>query len=268
MKREYRGLSKRTQRLLAMPEGIDVDFKRDVTGVHGSDLVAFANSLRGGTLLIGIDEYTTEDGVQRGQICGCDVDDNARLTLVNKATGCFPNVDLDIYIENLSATPILRVEIPSGPVKPYCTQGGQYSIRADGRNRALYPEELLSIFMDREGEQFLSRFRHAVNRLEHQVGGIGHTLSEGMLDVSHHIHDLDDQLKRTLTHIGRLTDSTKKRSRNLMQTLKESQDSISNLERELLTDSSQKQRITLLREIAGKLEQVLVHIENESNGDS
>ena len=76
MKREYRGLSKRTQRLLAMPEGIDVDFKRDVTGVHGSDLVAFANSLRGGTLLIGIDEYTTEDGVQRGQICGCDVDDN------------------------------------------------------------------------------------------------------------------------------------------------------------------------------------------------
>ncbi|NVK41976.1 MAG: ATP-binding protein [Oceanospirillaceae bacterium] len=267
MRREYRRITERTRRLLAMPEGVNVDFKRETTAVHASDLVAFANAATGGTLLIGIDEYTTSDGVQRGRVVGCDVDDSARLSLVNKATGCYPNIDVEIFTENLAAKPILRIEIPSGHARPYCTQSGQYMIRADGRNRALYPEELLSIFMDREGEQFLSRFRNAVFRLEHQVSGISHSLSDGLLLVSQHIHDLDDQLKRTHSRIDQLTDSNKKRSRNMLQAVRDSQDSIGNLERLLNEGRGSRRYQALLKEIEDKLAGMLETI-GDSGGDN
>lgn len=251
-----------------MPEGVNVDFKREASAVHAADLVAFANAAAGGTLLIGIDEYTTTDGVQRGRVVGCEVDDSARLSIVNKATGCYPNIEVEIFAENLAAKSILRIEIPSGHAKPYCTQGGQYSIRADGRNRALYPEELLSIFMDREGEQFLSRFRNAVFRLEHQIGGISHSLSDGLLQVSLHIHDLDDQLKRTLSRIGQLTDSHKKRSRNVLQAIRDSQDSLGNLERLLGEgDGSQQRYQRLLQEVENKLAGILETIDGENGGE-
>ncbi len=268
MKKEYRGITGRTRRLLQMPEGVNVDFKRQAAAVHASDLVAFANTASGGTLLIGIDEYTSTDGVQRGQVVGCDVDDGARLSLINKATGCYPNVEVQVFIENLGARPILRVEIPSGQGKPYCTPSGQYMMRTDGRNRALYPEELLSIFMDREGEQFLSRFRNAVLRLEQQVGGISLSINDGLLQVSRHIHDLDDQLKRTFSRIDQLTDSSKKRSRNMLQTLRDSQESISNLERLLSEGNGNQQRYqVMLREVEDKLGGLLESITGDTGVD-
>ncbi|MBS99061.1 MAG: ATP-binding protein [Oceanospirillaceae bacterium] len=263
MKREYRRLSRRTQSLLAAPEGINVDFKREVQAVRSADLVAFANSPLGGTLLIGIDEYTSPDGVQRGRVVGCDVDDRARLLLVNKATECIPNIELQIVTENLSQSrPVLRVEIPSGRIKPYCTHGGEYRIRTDGRNRALLPEELLAIYMDREGEQFISRFRYAVSQLEHQVEGVNRSLSQGMLTVSQHLEDLDDQLRHTLHRIEQLTDSNKKRSRNLLQALRESQRSITQLE-QVVTPKMDAMGGTLLQDIEHKLGMLLDLIDND-----
>jgi hypothetical protein len=263
VKREYRRLSRRTQSLLAAPEGINVDFKREVQAVRSADLVAFANSPLGGTLLIGIDEYTSPDGVQRGRVVGCDVDDRARLLLVNKATECIPNIELQIVTENLSQSrPVLRVEIPSGRIKPYCTHGGEYRIRTDGRNRALLPEELLAIYMDREGEQFISRFRYAVSQLEHQVEGVNRSLSQGMLTVSQHLEDLDDQLRHTLHRIEQLTDSNKKRSRNLLQALRESQRSITQLE-QVVTPKMDAMGGTLLQDIEHKLGMLLDLIDND-----
>ncbi|WP_432695797.1 AlbA family DNA-binding domain-containing protein [Marinobacterium sp. YM272] len=263
MKREYRRLSRRTQQLLSAPEGVNVDFKREVQAIRSSDLVAFANSPQGGTLLVGIDEYTSPDGVQRGRVVGCDVDDRARLLLVNKATECIPNIEIKIYTENLSqARPILRVEIPSGHLKPYCTHGGEYRIRTDGRNRALLPEELLAIYMDREGEQFLSRFRDAVFQLEHQVEGVNHSLSSGMLSVSQHLEDLDDQLRHTLHRIEQLTDSNKKRSRNLLQALRESQRSILQLE-QVVVPRGTVTRSSLLEDIEHKLGMLLDLIDSD-----
>ena len=263
MKREYRRLSRRTQSLLAAPEGINVDFKREVQAVRSADLVAFANSPLGGTLLIGIDEYTSPDGVQRGRVVGCDVDDRAHLLLVNKATECIPNIELQIVTENLSQSrPVLRVEIPSGRIKPYCTHGGEYRIRTDGRNRALLPEELLAIYMDREGEQFISRFRYAVSQLEHQVEGVNRSLSQGMLTVSQHLEDLDDQLRHTLHRIEQLTDSNKKRSRNLLQALRESQRSITQLE-QVVTPKMDAMGGTLLQDIEHKLGMLLDLIDND-----
>ncbi len=268
MQREYRRLSRRTRLLLEAPEGVNVDFKREVQAVRSSDLVAFANSPLGGTLLIGIDEFTSPDGVQRGRIVGCDVDDKARLLLVNKATECIPNVELRIYTENLSQSrPILRVEIPSGHCKPYSTHGGEYRIRTDGRNRALLPEELLAIYMDREGEQFLSRFRHAVFQLEHQMEEINHSLARGILAVSQHLEDLDDQLRHTLHRIEQLTDSNKKRSRNLLQALRESQQSIVQLE-QAVVPRIDADGITLLQDIEHKLGMLLDLADSEAENGS
>ncbi|MBR9885141.1 MAG: ATP-binding protein [Oceanospirillales bacterium] len=250
--------------MLNAPESVNVDFKREVQAVRSAHLVAFANSPLGGTLLIGIDEYTSPDGVQRGRVVGCDVDDRARLLLVNKATECIPNIELKIYTENLSQSrPVLRVEIPSGHLKPYCTHGGEYRIRTDGRNRALLPEELLAIYMDREGEQFLSRFRDAVYQLEHQVEGVNHSLSKGMLAVSQHLEDLDDQLRHTLHRIEQLTDSNKKRSRNLLQALRESQRSIVQLE-EVVAPRVDSYSSGLLVDIEHKLGMLLDLIDTDT----
>jgi predicted HTH transcriptional regulator len=157
IRRESAELSERTLAMIASAESANVDFKREAHGVKSSDLVAFANSDEGGTLLIGIDEYTDEAGLQKGKVVGCDVDDNARLMMINKATDCVPSLEIQIFIENLNDKPIMRVEVPGGRMRPYCTSRGEYSIRTEGRNRALYPEELLTIFMDREGDKFLTR---------------------------------------------------------------------------------------------------------------
>ncbi|PSL13231.1 putative DNA-binding protein [Marinobacterium halophilum] len=268
MQREYRGLSRRTQYLLSLPEGVNVDYKREVQAIRSSDLVAFANTPQGGALLVGIDEYTSDSGVQRGRVVGCDVDDKARLTLINKSTGCIPIVEINIFTENLAASrPILRVEIPPGLHKPYCTQRGEYAVRTDGRNRALLPEELLAIFMEREGEQFLSRFRDAVHQLENQLGGVSHALSEGMLGVSERLYELDHQLQRTLGRIEQLTDSNKKRSRNLMQALRQSQAGIVQLENSIapvINDQGQH----LLQDIEHKLGMLLDLLDSDNGNGS
>lgn len=196
--REYRGISQRCNRLLKMPEGVNVDFKRDLAGIKTRTLVAFANSPQGGAVLVGVDEYTSGAGVQRGRIVGCAVDDAARMSVINKATDCIPNLDIEVYVENLARLPFLRIEIPSGHNKPYCTQRGEYAVRTDGRIRALFPDELLTIFVDREGEQFLSRFRNAVYQLENQVGLVNEALNSGILTVSDRLGHLDQQIRNIL----------------------------------------------------------------------
>ncbi|WP_210396841.1 AlbA family DNA-binding domain-containing protein [Motiliproteus sediminis] len=220
--REFRGISQRCHQLLKMPEGINVDFKRDLSGIKTRTLVAFANSPLGGAVLVGVDEYTTGDGVQRGCVVGCPVDDTARMSIINKATDCIPNLDIEVFVENVSRQPFLRIEIASGRHKPYCTQRGEYAIRTDGRIRALFPDELLAIFMDREGEQFLSRFRNAVYQLENQVGLVNEALNEGILGVSDRLGHLDQQICSILGGAdGRSPEVTLEELRAEMQQLRD-----------------------------------------------
>jgi len=220
--REFRGISQRCHQLLKMPEGVNVDFKRDLSGIKTRTLVAFANSPQGGAVLVGVDEYTTGDGVQRGCVVGCPVDDGARMNVINKATDCIPNLDIEVYVENVARQPFLRIEIPSGHNKPYCTQRGEYAVRTDGRIRALFPDELLAIFMDREGEQFLSRFRNAVYQLENQVGLVNEALNEGILGVSDRLGHLDQQIRDILGTSGRRSpEVTLAELRNEMRSLRQ-----------------------------------------------
>ena len=127
-------------------------------------MVAFANSEKGGVLLIGVDEINIKN-VQKGNIIGCDVGDSSKLVIMSKALGATPPISVSIYIENTIDLPIFRIEIPSGAQKPYCSEGGTYKIRKDGRNHALKPEELLNIFLVKESTKFNQRFKKATDQV-------------------------------------------------------------------------------------------------------
>ena len=79
MRSSFKRISKRAQQLLTSGESRFVDYKERVKGLHADDLVAFANSIDGGAILIGIQEATAADGTQIGEPIGHPVDDDTRL---------------------------------------------------------------------------------------------------------------------------------------------------------------------------------------------
>jgi predicted HTH transcriptional regulator len=167
--KQYSGLSGRAKTLLKSGETREVDYKENLKGLHAEDLVAFANSKRGGAILVGVEEFTNSAGTQEGRSVGCPVDDDARLQVLSKALSCSPAVEIELFIENLSGKPFLRIEIPGGSHKPYATSSGTYKVREDSRNNPLLPEALLKMFLQREGSEFRSRFSQATGTLENRM---------------------------------------------------------------------------------------------------
>ena len=161
----YMSISRRARALLNRQEGFDVDFKLTVKGVQATDLVAFANSERGGAILVGVGEVVDGNSMQKGRIIGCDVGDKERLYILSKSESCVPPVEVKIIIENYARKPFLRIEIPPGKDKPYCTAGGTYKIRGDGRTNTLLPGRLLSLFIEKQSELFFDRFREATKEI-------------------------------------------------------------------------------------------------------
>jgi ATP-dependent DNA helicase RecG len=171
-KREYKTLSKRVKSLLAHEEGYDVDFKRSVGDLKNEDVVAFANSEAGGAILIGVEETITTDGRQQGRIVGCSVGDRDKQSILSRTESCIPPIEVEIFVENSNRKPFFRVEILSGGQKPYCTSGGTYKIRGDGRNKALLPSRLLTMFMESESQEFIERFQNATAELERRLDSL------------------------------------------------------------------------------------------------
>jgi len=252
-KMEFQGLTKRTRAMLASNENSEVDFKREPSGVKSSDFVAFANA-NGGTLLIGVDEYTADSGMQRGKVVGCSIDDKARLALINKALECTPSIDVLVFTENIKNLPILRIEILPEQNRPFCNSRGEYSVRANGRNRALYPSELLNIFLESESELFYRRFQSVAIDLENQVKQVNSVLNADLNDVSHSIESFEAQLNKAFSRIGKLTDSSKKRTRSLLQNVKDNQLSLVNLERALVEDVSSQMHADHFNVLVEKLD--------------
>lgn len=183
MSREFKTISKKAREALDKPEGIGVEFKTKINGVKPSTLVAFSNSNTGGTILVGVEEERTCEGLERGKVVGCPISDDDRLQIQNMASDCIPPVKLSIFIENTNKNPFFRIEVPSGKNKPYCTKSGEYKIREDGRVRALHPDELLAIFMSKEGKKFLSQFKNAVAELEDSVESIDQAVSSELANL-------------------------------------------------------------------------------------
>jgi predicted HTH transcriptional regulator len=168
MKTEFKGLTQSTIKLLNKEENVDVDFKRE--GIESEDIVAFANSKNGGVILIGVDEIKDEPGkVIKGKIVGTKVGDPEKLKIINKATDCLPPIQVKITYENIDDLPIIKVIIPSGPFRPYCTRRGVYKTRVNGRNAPLDPDQLFEIFFEREGKKFIERFQEATKGLMNEL---------------------------------------------------------------------------------------------------
>lgn len=161
----FKRVSKRANLLLQRMEGYDVDFKQN-NEISSDDLVAFANSQGGGTILLGVKEATDSKGHQYGEIVGCRTGDPDRLKIVNKANDCVPPIKVRVIVENSRYTPFFRVEIPSGDHKPYCTKQGTYKTRDDGRNAALLPTFLLGMFVVAEGKKFADIYSSATERMQ------------------------------------------------------------------------------------------------------
>lgn len=198
---EFKALTAKTRKLLDSPEGHDVDFKSDADGIKQKDLIAFANSANGGTILVGVQEYTNEDGVQRGRICGCTVDDVSALKIRNQAADCIPPLELEVITENINKKAIFRIEIPRSERAPHCTKKGEYSIRSDRRTRGLFPEELLATFLQKESEQFLGKFRKAIAETEEKIDEMRLQLSADSTEIHDIVWQLKEDVGKELSNI-------------------------------------------------------------------
>jgi predicted HTH transcriptional regulator len=193
--RRTKTISKLTKTLLAEGEGERADFKRIPDGISADDLVSFANTDVGGSILAGIEEQSGSGGVQIGVVRGCDVTDSTILQITNKALSCVPPVAIEVYIENLGKTPFLRVDVSPSQTKPHCTPKGVYCRRDGSRNRPLHPGELLKMFLESESRAFAEKFEAAATRITNDLGEL-----EDSLDRS--IKSMADQLGWTDSKLG------------------------------------------------------------------
>lgn len=180
--------------LLNKEESYDVEFKESVSGLKSEDIVAFANSENGGIILIGVKEDKTSDGRQKGQAIGTKINDGLKLSILDKAQSCRPAVNVEICIEQVDSMDIYKIYIPSGTSKPYCTDSGIYKTRGDVRNQALYPTELLDLFMEQEKNKFISNFRESTKDLEEML----RETKRGMLEE---IKNMETSIEKSLDGI-------------------------------------------------------------------
>jgi hypothetical protein len=187
----FKGLSKRARDLLSGGEDRLVDYKEKLNGLHAEDLIAFANSEKGGAILIGVREISQPNGRQVGEPIGVSIDDESKLQIVSKALLCSPPVQAQVFVENLDQAPFFRIEIPSGSRKPHSTSNGTYKIREDGRNDPLLPAALLKMFVESEGAEFRRRFAEATGGLQKEM-----TKALGLVE------NLEDAISSRIREIG------------------------------------------------------------------
>lgn len=177
---------------LSSGENAEIEFKEKASGLDAEDLVAFANTTHGGTILIGVREATNASGIQTGVPVGHSVDDAVRLQILDKALSCSPPVRVELAIENADSKPFMRVTVPPGTQRPYSTKSGTYKIREDGRNAPLHPPQLLKMFIEREAEEFGRRFTEATTQISDRLNATLHGVAE-----------LEDSIAEKIEKIGR-----------------------------------------------------------------
>lgn len=165
----YPGISD-TSRVLLDTEGESgrFEFKRDSKALDQTVLVAAANWVAlepkrtHVTILVGIDEVVDQaTGLTTGTpigLPGQDLSVHARRIQSYAHTTLPVPVSLRIIEEAVeSSTPFLRVEVRP-TAAPHFDAAGRRVTRDGAGHRALMDEELLSIYLDREAQQFEARF--------------------------------------------------------------------------------------------------------------
>lgn len=211
--------------MLSQSENFEIEFKQSANNLKGEYFAAFANSKYGGTIFIGVKEITDENGKQKGEIIGCKVGDQEKVSLNNKAQQCFPPVDIEIFTENVSKKPFFRVEIKSGKNKPYCSSGGTYKIRRDGNIESLYPSDLLNFFIKEESGKFLQKFKEATvdlrNELYNQNIGLIENIVNTSFKVKDSVDDLLDEFSSKLKDVSQEIQNTEEQVISNLESLKE-----------------------------------------------
>ncbi|NBJ16083.1 MAG: ATP-binding protein [Dehalobacter sp. 4CP] len=206
----YMTISSKTKQLLVKQEGFDADFKMTVKGIQTTDLVAFANSENGGTILVGVGEVEDKNSMQKGRMIGCPVGDKERLFILSKAESCVPPVEVAIIIENYARKPIYRIEIPSGKEKPYCTAGGTYKIRGDGRTNTLLPGRLLTLYIEKQSETFFNRFREATKELGKDIMASDTMLQNALNELRRKVLQIESAIEGNQNSLGKIAAIDKK----------------------------------------------------------
>jgi ATP-dependent DNA helicase RecG len=170
-----------TLRMINGEEGLVVEYKKSVDGVEQDDFVALANA-KGGTILVGVEEGR-RNGRQFGKVVGCNVGEENRRKLINKASSCLPAVNVRITVEGSRSHKILRVDVVEAAQKPCCTQSGTYKIRKDGTKVAIDPELMTGMILERESKEFLSRFTAAGDAIIAELNKVRKALEEKLESV-------------------------------------------------------------------------------------
>lgn len=152
---------------------------------------------------------------KKGRIIGCSVGDKERLFVLSKTESCVPPVEVNIIIENYARKPFYRIEIPSGREKPYCTAGGTYKIRGDGRTNTLLPGRLLSLFVEKQSEIFFNRFREATKELGKSMVNTNSVLQEELyallvkiLNMEYLVDNRLENIQKGLSQTESITNET------------------------------------------------------------
>lgn len=161
MSSDYPSLRPETRTLIENPESIDVEYKESIDGLDQRDLVSFANA-DGGTILVGVREEKDASGRQYGVIVGYEGSyDRHRGVIQSRANECHPPIEVEIAREFNGIHHIYRVDIKITSKKPCCTGGGSYSIRQNGQNKPIYPEQLTTMILEREALNFITQLQEA-----------------------------------------------------------------------------------------------------------
>jgi hypothetical protein len=188
----FKGITKKCREYLNSGENNHIEYKLNVDGLSTDDLVAFANSDSGGTILFGVTEIEEKNGQQKGKIVGINITDENKQKIMNKVNNCTPLIEIELFYENILVKPIIRLEIPPGKNKPYCTQKGTYLIRGNARNNAIKPNELLEIFLENEYKTFLNRFKESTKDINESVSNFSETLNDKISNVSIDLDRIND----------------------------------------------------------------------------
>jgi len=188
------------QFIITTEETGGIEYKRNISSLETDDLVAFANSILGGSIFIGVDEL--REGSKRfGKIVGCLVNDAEKRKIIDKANNCFPHVSLKVIEHKREDLEYYEVIIPSGKCKPYCTLKGTYCIRTATGKAAWLPDDLLALFVEKETRQFVSKFREASQGLQSELNKLNAQVKDEMQNIRRNIGYFADETLESLNTI-------------------------------------------------------------------
>ncbi len=128
-------------------------------------LLAFVAEEGGGALFVGVEGEEVGDG---WIAVGCEVDEEAQQHVLDLAQECEPPMAVEVFVENTSREPFLRVEVPAAP---------------EGEEALLLTLEEMSERLDDLGE-WIQGTREEIAALRGQVDSLraSDTVVQGKLD--------------------------------------------------------------------------------------